>query len=513
VSVVTESFGRDRVRLWALSPVTILVAVTAIAGTIVKVWVYRSPLTIMNGDEALDGVMVRHFLHGDLTVFVWARPYGGTQELILSVPVFWLTGTSVLGLRVVPIVLSIIAPFLVWRVGLRTIGRLPAVTAACLFWVWPPFNYLVQERAQGFYASNIVYCALVLLLALRAVERPDRLRVGLFGLVVGLAYWQTAQIVPIVIPAVVWMIWKRREVLRNAWVAILAAIVGAAPWIVWNIGHGFESMQQHPGFHTYVLALRYLVSPILPMTVGLRAPYSQDLLIPSGIVTWIVYVGLVALFGYAAWRSRHRSISLLYLVVIFFPWLFAIPRKSSYITGFPQYTTVLTPVLALLVAQVATRYWRAAVVVAAALAISIVSLSRMEDRLKIPQPLPNAPRDFSPLISKLDALGVEDLWGDYWIVWRLNFDTHERITAVENQGKSVSFENGRAIPGVEPLIRYPPYQRKVEESACAGFVYWARTYDTVPMIAALERHGYRKIFVRPFVLFVPPCAGTSGSTS
>ncbi len=509
MSVVTESLGRDRLRIRALSPAWILVAFTVIAGGLVKIWVYRSPLTIMNGDEALDGTMVRHFLHGDLTVFVWARPYGGTQELILSVPVFWLTGTSVLGLRVVPIVLSMVAPFVIWRVGLRTIGRLPALTAACVFWVWPPFNYLVQERAQGFYVSNIVYCGLVMLLALRAVERPDRIRVGLFGLVVGLAYWQTAQIVPIVIPAVIWMIWKRRDVLRNAWVAVLAALVGASPWIIWNIGHGFASMQQHPSLHTSIRAFRFLVSPILAMTVGLRAPYSATLLIPSGIVTWIIYVALLAAFAYGAWTSRHRPISLLYLIALVFPLLYVIPRKSSFITNFPQYTTVLTPVLALLVAQLATRYWRAFAIVAAALVISIVSLSRMEDWLKIPQPIPNAPRDFSPLISKLDSLGLHDLWGDYWIVWRLNFDTRERITAVENWGREVSFVDGRAIPSPDPTLRYPPYQRKVEASKCAGFVYWARTYDTVPMIPELERHGYRRIFVRPYVLFVPPCAKES----
>ena len=118
MSVFTESFTRDRVRLREVSPFSILVALTVIGGILVKIWVYRSPLTIMNGDEALDGVMVRHFLHGHLTVFVWSRAYGGTQELLLSVPVFWLTGTSVIGLRVVPIVLSIIAPFVIWRVGL-----------------------------------------------------------------------------------------------------------------------------------------------------------------------------------------------------------------------------------------------------------------------------------------------------------------------------------------------------------------------------------------------------------
>ena len=135
----------------------LLLAAVAIAGVAIRVWVYRGPLVIPNGDEGLVGVMVRHFVHGHLAVFSWARPYGGTQEMILTVPIFWLTGTSLLGLRVVPILFSILATFFIWRVGLRTIGRRPAAVAAGLFWVWPPFNYLVLLRAQGFYASDIAY--------------------------------------------------------------------------------------------------------------------------------------------------------------------------------------------------------------------------------------------------------------------------------------------------------------------------------------------------------------------
>jgi len=72
-----------------------------------------------------------------------------------------------------------------------------------------------------------VYVGLLLLLALRAVERPDRIRVGLFGLVFGLAFWQTAQIIPFAATAIVWMIWKQPRCLRQIWVAAPLAVLGA----------------------------------------------------------------------------------------------------------------------------------------------------------------------------------------------------------------------------------------------------------------------------------------------
>src|SRR5439155_26691349 len=101
----------------------------------------------------------------------------------------------------VPLVLDVIAVVLVWRVGRRTIGERPAVIAAALYWIWPPEALLLPIKEIGFYASNAFYCGLILLLVLRARERPDAVRVGALGLVLGLALWQTTQIAPPAVPA------------------------------------------------------------------------------------------------------------------------------------------------------------------------------------------------------------------------------------------------------------------------------------------------------------------------
>ena len=122
--------------------------------------------------------------------------------------------------------LQVVAAFLIWRVGLRTIGRTPAAVAAAIYWIWPPFliNYLTH--AFGFHGSGVAYCALLLLLALRVVERPDRIRVGLLGLVVGLAFWETPQIVAIIPPVLAWTIWRQPRCLRRLWLAAPLAVIG-----------------------------------------------------------------------------------------------------------------------------------------------------------------------------------------------------------------------------------------------------------------------------------------------
>ena len=107
--------------------------------------------------------------------------------------------------------------------------------AGCLSWIWPPFVIYKLTHQWGFYAERALYAALLLLLALRMVERPTRGRVGLFGLVLGLALWQSAQLVPVVVPVIAWAVWRERAWLRHAWLAVVLAVVGALPSIVWNV--------------------------------------------------------------------------------------------------------------------------------------------------------------------------------------------------------------------------------------------------------------------------------------
>ena len=410
-------------------------------------------------------------------------------------------------LRVVPIALTAVTALLVWRVGRRTIGEPAAAVAGALIWVWPPFNLFQLTQMQSFYASDIFYCALLMLLALRILERPDRLRVGLFGLVLGLAFWQTSQIVPIAVPVIAWTVWKQPRALRQLGTAVVLALLGALPWIVWNAEHRWASLGVHTSLAAYRHSLRLLASPILPMTLGLRSPFAATPVLPSVAVVTVIYAALLGLGLYGAVRTRQRPASLLYLVAGCFPFLYAIDRRTSFIEGWPQYTVVVTPVIALLLAQLASRRGRAVALLALAAAVSIVSVPRMEGWFHKPQPVPYAPRNFSPLIATLDSLDLDRVYADYWIAYRLTFATKERIVAVENQFDAVSFRHGHAVLPSDPNVRYRPYEREVAAAAGHGFVFFRRTVGSVPIVAQLVRHGYVRHPVGPFVVYAPGSAG------
>jgi hypothetical protein len=471
----------------------------AALGIGLRIWIDLSILGRPNSDESVVGLMVLHAMRGDISTFFWGGAYGGPQEVLLSAPVFAAVGANYVALRLVPNVLTAVAALLVWRVGRRTIGEPAAAVAGGLMWIWLPFNLFQLTQMQSFYATNVFYCALLLLLALRVVERPDRLRVGLLGIVLGLAFWQTSQIVPIAIPAIAWTIRKQPRALHHLWVAAPLAILGALPWIVWNAQHGWASLGVHSSIAAYRLSLRLLASPLLPMTLGLRAPFTGQPVLSSVAVITTIYVVLLGLAVYGAVRSWHRTVSILYVVAAVFPFLYAIDRRTSFLEGWPQYTVVATPVIALLVAQLARNDLSAVAVLVAAAAVSIVSVPRMEEWFHRPQPVPYAPRDFSPLIRALDSRHIRRVYADYWIAYRLTFATKERIVAVENSFDTVTFQAGRAVLPHDPNVRYRPYENEVAASP-QGFVFFRRTLRSVPIVRRLLDHGYVEDQVGPFAL-------------
>ena len=364
-------------RLRSRPAVAVLIAVVAVTGIILRIWIYRRLLGTPNADEAVMGLMARHVLHGEFTTFYWGQPYGGPQEVYATVPLFWVFGSGWLALRIVPIVINAVACLVVWRVGRRTIGEPGATIAGALLWVWPPFTIAQLIHQSGFYASDVLYPPLLVLLALRVADRPTLPRTALLGFVFGLSVWETSQIVPVAIGIVAWLVWKAPRALHQAPAAAAAAILGGLPWVVWNLTHGFNSLNQAKGSMP-LQSLRLLASPMLPMTVGLRSPFSGTLLIPSKALTYLVELAIVALFLVGAVRSRNRQTSVLYLVIVAFPWLYMLAPYTAGVTGNPRYLTVIVPVLVLLACALVRSWAVGAALLALATFVSAVTLNALD---------------------------------------------------------------------------------------------------------------------------------------
>lgn len=515
---------RDRVSGWAVA-----LGLAAVVGALLRVYVYRSTLGLPNSDEAVVGLMTLHALHGHLTTFYWGNSFGGPQEALLTVPLFATFGSGWLVLRIVPIVLSAVAAVLVWRVGRRTIGEPAAWVAGALFWVWPPAALNLLTHQPGFYASDVLYCALLLLLALRIVEQPDAGRVAWFGLVFGLAFWQTSQIVPVAAGVIAWTVVKEPRALRHLRVAVPLAVLGAMPWIVWNLRHGWSSLGPRSGLHLYAHSLRLFVSPYLPMMLGLRAPFSTQAWLSVAVVDVVLAV-LVAAFALGAFRARRRDVSILYTVALVFPFVYALSAMTVHNPADPRYLMALVPVLVLLVAQVGTTFPRGVAVLALAAVVCFATLHRMNSWLDQPvagfpspssgafvagldpahahgEPIGVSTADIRALIATLDRLGISEVYSDYWAAYQLAFDTKERIVGIELKPLSVTFAHGVAVVPFSKYVRTFAYERRVQAARRQGFVFFAETAGGNPVAEQLERHAYRRYAVGPFLVLAPPARG------
>lgn len=484
-----------------------VLAAAVVAGVVMRVLVDRSSLGVLDGDEAVWGLMIRHLLDGELSAFFWGQGYGGTQEVIITAPLFAVFGTSVFAMRLVPLVLTAVACLLVWRIGRRTIGEPAASVAAALLWVWPPYLIWKSDRAHGFYGSGLVLVCLVLLLVVRLGERRTRLDVALLGLVLGLGWWQTPQIVPIALPALAWLLWRQPRILRDAWVAVPPAVLGALPWLISNLEHDWWSFDISSGQTPYPTRVRGFFSATFPMGFGLRVPYTSEWLLGTAL-SGAIYLALMVLFVAAWWRRRLQPTThLLFGIVATFPVLYAL-SPSTWLVDEPRYVVMLLPVLALVIGQGVATLPRAAAAVAGGVALSAFVLWHLSSA---PAFVARAdglfvPKDFGPLIAELERNGTGHVFTSYWPAYRIDFETRERIVAAESKLTATVLRGGRVVPRTPTKLdesRHSEYFTVVLRDPDAAFVLLrtARELGRKRTRALLERAGYSVTVVDGFVVY------------
>ncbi len=480
----------------------VLVGAGVAVGLGLRVWVLQAE-GALDADEAVWGLMSRHMLEGELPAFFWGQAYGGTQEALLSAPLVGMFGLHVLVIRIVPLAMWALAAVLVWRIGRRIMGEPRARLAALLFWIWPTYFIWKSTRAHGFYGSMLVLGLAVLLLALRLSERESRRDLVLLGLALGCGWWASPQIVILALPSLIWLVWERREIVR-AWPAVaVGAVVGSSPWLVANVWHGWYSLQLGDEQASRSEHLHNLVVATLPTALGLRVPFS---------LSWIgsVYLGaalyVVALLGFL-WllRSRPTRLRPLLLIALLFP-LFYVLSPYAWLNAEPRYLVALSPVLALLIGWTLTTRRRAALVLTTALAFSVAGLIEMQrhDLSVIHAEGVPVPDDIQPLLRTLAAHGVENAYANYWVAWRIAFESDERIVGATTNELRVRIRDGRVDPHDEEPGRHAPYYERAQQDPDAAHVFLAGG-DIEPKVRPLlDRTGYRRIETGGFVVFLAP---------
>lgn len=479
----------------------------AAAGIAFRVWALLLPQGALDADEAVVGLMTRGILHGTLPVFFPGQGYGGTQESFLAAPLVAAFGLKAAAIRAVVVVLWAASAVLVWRIGLRVLDERRAVVAAVLFWIWPAYFDWKSTRAHGFYGSELFLALAILLLVLRLAERVTRRDLVLLGLTLGLGLWSSPQVAIVALPALGWLVWRRRSVLSGWPLVLPAAVVGALPWLLGNLRHDWYSL--HPGRNEgpWTAHVHNLVVATLPQALGVRLPWSFEWL-GGTVFGYLVYAALAAVFVWVLVRRTARLAPLLLIVLVFPVFYFVSPY--TWLQSEPRYLTLVMPVFALLGAAALTKPVHAVAAILSVAALSAAGLVELERHHVAPFRTEGVavPATLTPVLDTLRSHHVGYAFASYWVAWRITFESDLRIVGAKSSYAHPFARDRRVYPGDPPddLGIDPRYYREAERHRDVAHVF-VLGGDVEPHVRALlRRTGYRRLVSGGFSIWLPPGA-------
>lgn len=444
-----------------------VVAAVVVVGIALRLAILLSPLGRPDSDEVIAALMVANIGDDGFPTFFWGQQYGGTIELVGVAASLKVFGWSVGAMRVPTLVLAAVNSVLIWRIGRRWLPERQAQAAGLLVWLGPPAAVWFGVREQLFYSPTITL-GLVLGLAAYRVRAAGRARDYLvIGVALGLGIWTSTNIAYFVLPAAVVALGGRppltrgRELLLGVPAALVGLVAGAYPYLrayVETDGAPSRIAEKFPVTGTYWSRFGYFFVEGLPGALGFRAVFTHEWI--AGVLGVAAYLAVLGLVAWSLRRSRPRRggstmVGWAAIGFLAYPFIYA---AIPFVMDDPnlRYTTFVVPFVALVLVRVLDS--PRAVIVALALTLVVTGTGLV--RLHAISEADGAERrvgnvgDLAPAIAVLRDQGIDAVFGDYWVAYRISFETEEEIIATSSSG----------IP------RYPPYSEHVRGSARSAWV-------------------------------------------
>jgi hypothetical protein len=191
---------------------------------LVRGWLVIHTQGFIDGDEALVGIQAAHILRGELPIYFYNQPYMGSLEAYIMAAIFAIVGPSVWALRAEPILLSLVAVWLTWKLAsaLADTAHLPLYAkqwfmsiAALLAAIPPLYDTVLELRMLGGYIEVFILMLLLLLSVLKlttrraagASRRELTWRWAGIGFIAGFGFWVNPLITYGILAAALWLAW------------------------------------------------------------------------------------------------------------------------------------------------------------------------------------------------------------------------------------------------------------------------------------------------------------------
>jgi hypothetical protein len=484
---------RPRLRRVLLHPA---VAVIALAGALVRVWILLSPHGTMNADEAYTGLQAIDITRGHMAIVIGGAAYTGTLDTYALGPILRLTGQHVVTLKLMSPVLWAAAAVIVIGGARRWTTDRTALLAGALTWLTPGALAILSTRGYVAYALGFALVAATLWMGAVMVdhETPTLAECVAFGGLAGLAFYTHPMFSAVVGPVAVVVGLRHRRRLRETWLPTAAAALAVnLPFLLWNAKNSWPSLDQPPTPEsTYTGRLRGFFVGLLPRDLGLRRIADGDWVLGRPVAALVVVaVLLIAAYGaFVLVRADPWRGAVLAAPLVFSWLLMAALSNLSYVDD-GRYGIIVFPVLVLCfvagLAPVLRLLPTSAWMLGAAIWLGVCTVPFLHKEAGTDLGDPN--RQTQALIDVIEDEGFDRVAGYYWAVLPIEFQSGSRIRT--------------AIAGNPYTIRLPHSQRLVDATNPDSLAYVFLPGPIDPSWVKLPIEQYRQVPVAGYVLYFP----------
>jgi hypothetical protein len=469
---------RSRSTPFATKTIVFLSLIVAI-GLALRLDFLRAANFTIDADEAIVGIMARDILAGrGVPVFYYGQHYMGSLEAILASVSFYLFGASSFSLQLVPLMFSLIVIVLAYLLTSSLSNSRAGLFAALLTALPPPALVVWSYKARGGFIEVLAIGGLAMWLTARWLQRdPNLLRYpAAIGFLLGVGWWVNNQILYFMAPIGVFCIahtfslamrlaplFDKHARLRGrtlnfsgyvlsiakiSAVGLVSFFVGGSAYWWYNIALDFPSvgMFKVAGWKGFWEHIKGLFATALPAIFGAQRFWQRDPIFPyAKHVVLILYA--IPLFALIISRrrklcdvafgriDRSAPIELLIFFCAFSCFIFAVSSFGSLVQA-PRYLLPLYigifPLVAVCCDLVYKRSRGLGLAYLALLLAFQISASYIGGRAIGGEPFvfggQRVARNHRPVIEALDRLGINHIRANYWIGYRLAFESEERIT-------------------------------------------------------------------------------------
>lgn len=449
-----------------------LVVLTLIlVGCILRVDFMRAAGFTIDADEAIVGLMGRDILLGrGVPVFYYGQHYMGSLEAIMASLSFAFLGTSPFTLKLVPLVWSLALIVAAYFLGRLVAGRRVGLITALLLAIPPPALLVWSTKARGGFIEVIVLGTLALGLGIQWFRaHPEKpMFPALLGFLLGMGWWVNNQIIYFILPLSfmgVLHAFSRISrltapglsvnstqqlglgVLKIACIGVSSFFLGSAPYWWYNLKWDFPSvgMFKVAAWDQFIAHLEGFWLTALPVILGAQRFWQRESVFPySKQLALILYLLPLLVLVYSRRKhvvgllrgrvDRKQPIELLLLFCISCALVFAV-SSFGWLAQAPRYLLPMYVGLFPLVAICCDRLLERSVVLGWFYLLSLLSFqvaaSYTGGRGITGEPMVfgghRVARDHAPLIDTLEKLGISQVRTNYWIGYRLAFESEEKI--------------------------------------------------------------------------------------